>query len=79
MEANFESDVSGLAPRVRAPTLVVAGDADRTVDLAWSRELAALIPGTRFEVLAGANHIGASGGDPRVKQLILEFLSTDGG
>ena len=68
-------DVSGEAARVRVPTLVVASDADSAIPLASSRRLASLIPDARFEIVEGASHIGASGQDPRVKQLVSDFLA----
>ena len=41
---------------VRVPTLVLSGDADRVVPVENSHRLAALIPGARLRVLAGAGH-----------------------
>ena len=63
------------ARQIRSPTLVVASEADQTVPMAMSRELASLVPGARFEVVEGASHIGAALMDPRVMRLVSEFLS----
>jgi 3-oxoadipate enol-lactonase len=73
--ASATIDTSDEAPRVRAPTLVVAGDRDTTIPLAASRELASRIPGARFEVVEGAGHIAAAAQDPRVMRLVADFLS----
>lgn len=50
-------DVSALLPALRVPTLVTHADGDLTVPLAAGRELAAAIPGARFEVLRSRNHV----------------------
>lgn len=42
--------------RVRAPTLVLTGDADRLISPENSRYLARAIPGARLELLPGAGH-----------------------
>jgi pimeloyl-ACP methyl ester carboxylesterase len=74
MRASGDIDVSEQARTIRQPTLVVASDTDTTVPLAASRDLASLIPGARFELLPGASHIGASAQDPRLMQLVSDFL-----
>jgi pimeloyl-ACP methyl ester carboxylesterase len=43
--------------RIRAPTLVLTGDADRLVPFANSEVLAKTIPGARLHVLKGAGHV----------------------
>jgi pimeloyl-ACP methyl ester carboxylesterase len=75
MEANSTIDVSDTASGLRVPTLVVSGGDDPL--LPGGRELASLIPGARFEILDGANHMEASAGDPRLRELIQEFLSEE--
>lgn len=74
--ASGEIDTSEQARRIRVPTLVVASDDDSAVPLTDSRRLASLIPDARFEIVEKADHIGASGQDPRVKRLVSEFLAT---
>lgn len=50
-------DPAAAVPRVRAPLLLVHGDADDTIPVAVSRRLAALAPrGTRLRVERGADH-----------------------
>jgi pimeloyl-ACP methyl ester carboxylesterase len=75
--ALLDTDVSSEARRIRVPTLVVAGDADTTIPLDASRNLASLIPGARFEVVEGATHIGASIQDARVMRMVSAFLAED--
>jgi len=50
-------NVSGLAPQVRARTLVMHARDDRVVPAEEGRLLAALIPDAHFVLLASANHI----------------------
>lgn len=65
-----------LAPRVRAPTLLLAGELDR---LAPASELAALAaafsPPARFEVLPGVGHTVAIEAPERWRALVLGFLA----
>ena len=68
-------DLRERAGDIVTPTLVVASDADTTVPLARSRIVAASIPGARMEVVEGATHIGASFSDPRVLELVSEFIA----
>jgi pimeloyl-ACP methyl ester carboxylesterase len=56
------------------PTLVIRGDMDVTVPLASGVRSASLIPGARFEILKGADHVGTQG-DSRTLQLIEDFLA----
>ena len=50
-------DISELAPRVRAPTLILHGTGDAAVPFDQGRRLAALSPGARFVSLESQNHI----------------------
>ena len=52
-----EIDVTGLAPRVRAPALVLHATGDAVQPFDQGRLLAALVPGARFVPLESRNHI----------------------
>jgi pimeloyl-ACP methyl ester carboxylesterase/DNA-binding CsgD family transcriptional regulator len=54
---SFSIDVSQLAARVAAPTLVFHVQKDAVVSFEEGRQLARLIPGARFVPLPGENHI----------------------
>ncbi len=54
-------DVHDVAPQVRTPTLVLHSSGDSTVAPELGRELAALIPGARFETLPTRNHVPSVG------------------
>ena len=71
----FETDTRELARRIKVPTLVIHGQKDQTVPIALGRDLAALIPGARFEILMGADHREATFSSPELKKLCAEFLA----
>ena len=50
-------DVTAEAPEVRCPTLIVHARDDHRVPASAARELATLIPGSRFVLLPGRNHL----------------------
>ena len=58
---NATVEVSELAKRVKAPTLVAHCRDDRMCPLAEGRRMAGLIPGARFIELEGANHVVLEG------------------
>jgi len=60
--------------RIEAPTLVVAGEQDY-VRVEHTRQLAALIHGSRLALLPGGNENGLLAEQPvRIADLVLEFL-----
>ena len=69
-------DVVDLASRVRTPTLVLHGSGDGTVSPESGRELAALIPGARFETLPTRNHVPSTGTPAfdRFVQVMSDFV-----
>ena len=57
LETFARIDVTEAATRVRCPTLILHARDDHRVPMSAARELAALIPGSRFVPLAGRNHL----------------------
>jgi class 3 adenylate cyclase/pimeloyl-ACP methyl ester carboxylesterase len=57
LEATGEIDVTGLATKIVAPTLVLHARGDLQVPFEAGRQLAAAIPGARFVALHGRNHL----------------------
>jgi non-heme chloroperoxidase len=54
---DVETDFRAELPRIRTPTLVIHGDADRTCQLETTgQRLAQLIPGAELKVYSGARH-----------------------
>ena len=61
LRARVGLDVRPLLAQVRCPTLVLHAAGDATVSVEAGREVAAGIPGARFETLATRNHIPLAG------------------
>ena len=76
--ARDELDVTGMAEKVRVPTLVLHARHDQAMPFGEGRLLAALIPGARFVPLDSRNHI-LLGNEPAWRLFIDElngFLGT---
>ena len=56
MGAYIDVDLRSLTRAIRAPTLVIQGDNDQMVPLAWAKELASATPNAHLEVIAGGSH-----------------------
>jgi pimeloyl-ACP methyl ester carboxylesterase len=67
-------DVTGRLADIRAPTLVVHGDADPLVRIENGRLLAEQIPGARLVVYEGVGHIPEVECDERFNADLLAFL-----
>lgn len=61
--------------QIAVPTLVLHGDADRTVPHAMGQELSRLIPHARFHTLPGAGHNYLDAIDCLGNALVLDFLA----
>jgi len=77
LSAQMDLDVSDLAQEISVPTLIVAADGDPVVPFETTSHLASLVPRARFEILEGVtSHAQASTDDPRLMQMVSEFLAT---
>jgi len=56
-------------------TVVIHGQEDVTIPLQHGRDLVSLIPGARFEIIMGADHLEATSSSPKLKKLFAEFLA----
>ena len=61
--------------RVSAETLIVWGEHDRLAPPVYAQEFAALIPGSRVEIVAGAGHVPQWEQLDAVAPLVVDFLS----
>lgn len=76
MRARAEVDVRPLAPRVRAPTLVLHCEGDRVTPVELGHAIAASIPEARFESLPSSNHVPL-GHEPAFRRFcdaVVEFV-----
>ncbi len=77
-------DLAAVAPRVRCPVLLLYGADDRETPPEFGRRYAALIPGARFEELAGFGHLdilaaGAFRCEDRIRRFLADLAMADGG
>lgn len=81
VDAFSRIDVTALAPLVRAPTLVMHCRHDAAIPFDESRAIASLIPGARFVLLEGRNHVILQHEPawPRFSAELRAFLAEDGG
>lgn len=74
--ARAQLDVRALLALVQCPTLVLHGEGDTMVKIELGRDLAAAIPGARFEALRTRNHVPLHG-EPafeRFCECVTDFL-----
>jgi 3-oxoadipate enol-lactonase len=69
-----EMDLRADLPKLVKPALVMCGALDATTPPAMAREVAALIPGARYEEIAGSGHCPMLEQPAALSTLINEFL-----
>jgi 3-oxoadipate enol-lactonase len=74
-EAIRELDYLDALARVRAPTLVIAGDLDQGTPPAMSKAIADRVPGARLAVIPGASHLSAVEKPAEFAALVSDFLA----
>ncbi len=75
MYAAARFDACARLDAIACPTLIVAGESDRTVPMAAKRELAESIPGARLEVVAGSGHATPLDQPVAFNHLLTKFLA----
>lgn len=70
-----DADFTASTAALTLPTLCVVGDHDGATTVELVRELASLIPGSRFEVIAGAGHLPCLEQPEALVKLIDGFLT----
>ena len=55
-EDSLVRDGYAVAPKIKAPTLIVHGDQDRDVPITQSQKLANLIPNCQLKIIKGSDH-----------------------
>jgi DNA-binding SARP family transcriptional activator/pimeloyl-ACP methyl ester carboxylesterase len=75
LEAIYDTDVSALLARVRAPALVLHYRGDRVIPFAGGRQLAAALPDVSFLPLDGTFHLPDVPHLDRVVEAVTEFVA----
>ncbi len=66
------ADLRPDAGQIQAPTLCLVGDEDGSTPVALVKDMAALIPGSRFEIIEGAGHLPNVEKPKAVAELVAE-------
>ncbi|HWE22376.1 MAG TPA: alpha/beta hydrolase [Myxococcales bacterium] len=74
----FSHDASPMLADVNVPTLVIAGERDRFLPVARSRELASLIPGAELLVVRGGSHAALVEQPELIALAVEKFLRQNG-
>jgi pimeloyl-ACP methyl ester carboxylesterase len=72
----LDLDVRDAMAAIDVPTLIVGSSRDRMVGLSASREMAAMIPGSRLVIFEGAGHATILERHGELTELLQEFLTT---
>jgi class 3 adenylate cyclase len=75
VQLNLETDLRGVLPAIRVPTLVLHRTGDQLIPVELGREAAALIPGARFVEIPGTDAYGWGSRDDPADDEIEEFLT----
>ncbi|HCA84814.1 MAG TPA: alpha/beta hydrolase [Streptomyces sp.] len=70
----YTDEVQGRYGEINFPTLVCWGEDDTWIPATKGRELAALIPGARFEPIAGAGHLVQEDAPAELTAVLTAFL-----
>lgn len=77
-EAIAQTDLLESTSRLRLPTLALAGDEDGATPPDLVAETAALVPGSRFQLIRGAGHLPCVEAPGEVASLLAEFFAAAG-
>jgi pimeloyl-ACP methyl ester carboxylesterase len=76
IDLTYNFDVTELLPRLRVPTLVIHRKGDKAIPFHLGREMASMIPNSRFVPLEGSIHPPFFGDADAVLRIMGEFLGT---
>lgn len=72
-------DLRAHLPRTRCPTLVVSAAQDRMCPPSTHEEIAALVPGARYEVVRGSGHLSTLEQPDTVRRLLVSWVRARSG
>ncbi|RSO02451.1 alpha/beta hydrolase [Streptomyces sp. WAC 05379] len=73
-DQRYTDEIQGRYGGIGIPTLVCWGEDDTWIPIAKGHELAALVPGARFEPIAGAGHLVQEDAPAQLTAALLDFL-----
>ncbi|MFE7445017.1 alpha/beta fold hydrolase [Streptomyces chartreusis] len=73
-DQRYTDEIQGRYGGIGIPTLVCWGEDDTWIPIAKGHELAALVPGARFEPIAGAGHLVQEDAPAQLTAALLAFL-----
>lgn len=68
------TDLRPLLPAIEAPTLVVKGPRDHYLPPEWAMEIAAMIPGARYDIVPGTGHCSHISMPGSFNRLVLDWI-----
>jgi pimeloyl-ACP methyl ester carboxylesterase len=74
-EAIRDADLTEVARQLKHKTLCVAGSEDKSTTPEEVQSLAALIDGSRFEIINGSGHIPCVDNSEVLSNLIIDFIN----
>jgi pimeloyl-ACP methyl ester carboxylesterase len=73
-DQRYTDEIQGHYTEIDIPTLVCWGEDDAWIPVAKGRELAALLPGARFEPISGAGHLVQEDAPAELTAALITFL-----
>ena len=81
LHADFQASnawrADGIAEKVRCPSLVIAGSADRMTPPRSAKALAAALPDAHLEIIDGAGHLMLSEAPDEISRLLVSFTKAN--
>jgi pimeloyl-ACP methyl ester carboxylesterase len=74
LEASVAQDRAAPIEQIRVPTLIIAGDEDRVLPSALTREMTRRIPGAELVMMEGVGHFPNLEQPERFNEIVLPFL-----
>jgi len=74
VEAIRDADLTGLAKKIKIPSLCIVGSEDKSTLPEEVKNLADLIEGSRYEVIKGSGHIPCVDNPKTLSKLIIDFI-----
>jgi pimeloyl-ACP methyl ester carboxylesterase len=74
MPTRFRTDFSDLLPEISAPTLLIHGDRDKLIPLAWAKRAHKRISGAELHIFKDCGHLSPREKPGEFVQILTNFL-----